>query len=124
MRTPAAVLEKSEKVVLAITYLLYALVITAPIGLAINALRVRHFRNRLSGVSAQDRADSARTATEHHLWLMRTLGVMVIMLMISVGTAYTYFGVIIFAGTMVWFTYRIGKGIMALAEGRHLPTAM
>jgi uncharacterized membrane protein len=124
MRTPAAVLERSEKVVLALTYLLYALLITAPIGLAINALRVRHYRDRLSGATAQDRADSALTATEHHLWMMRTLAVVGIMLMVSVGTAYTLFGFVVLAATAVWWTYRIGKGVFALAEGRHLPTAL
>ncbi len=123
MRTPAAVLERSEKLVLIVTYFLYFMVVTAPIGLAINALRVRYFR-RLGKSIAQDRADSVATATEHHLWMMRTAAVVGIMLMVSVGTAYTLFGVLVFAATAVWGTYRIGKGIIALAEGQHLPIAM
>lgn len=123
MRTPAAVLERSEKFVLALTYLLYALLVTAPIGLAINALRMRHYR-QLGNTIAQDRAEAAVTATEHHLWMMRTAAVVGIMLMVSVGTAYTLFGVVVLAATAVWWTYRIGKGVYALAEGRHLPTAM
>jgi uncharacterized membrane protein len=85
---------------------------------------VRHYRDRLSGATAQDRADSALTATEHHLWMMRTLAVVGIMLMVSVGTAYTLFGFVVLAATAVWWTYRIGKGVFALAEGRHLPTAL
>lgn len=123
MQSSTAVLERSEKLVLALTYLLYMLLVTAPVGALINALRIRHFRH-MDPKLARDRAEAVANATEHHVWLMRTLAVVLLMLMVAVGTAYTMFGVVVLAATAVWWLYRIGKGMLALAENRRLPTAV
>lgn len=123
MQKSTAVLERSEKLVLAVTYLLYMLLVTAPFGAAINALRIRHFRNMEPNL-AKDRAESVANATEHHVWLIRTLAIVMILLMVAVGTAYTLFGVVVLAATAVWWLYRLGKGVLALVENQHLPTAV
>jgi uncharacterized membrane protein len=123
MRTVSDKFERSERRILAFTYLMYLLFVTVPVGLIVNALKVRQYRH-LPEDAARKRAESVLISTEHHLWLLRTVGVSFLLLMVSIGTGYTYFGVIVLAGTIAWWLYRLGKGMIALVEHRRLPISL
>jgi uncharacterized membrane protein len=123
MRTVTDKYERSERRILAFTYLMYLLFVTAPVGLAVNALKLRQYRH-LPPDAARRSAESVLISAEHHLWLLRTVGVSLLLLMISIGTGYTYFGVMVLAGTVAWWVYRVGKGVLALFEHRRLPISL
>ena len=106
--------KRFEVIFLAFVYGLHVIVITAPLGFAIAAYKVRQFK-RLTEMSTAGLANQETVLiATHYQWLMRTVIVAGLMMMAAVGLAYYFVGFIIGGIAAVWWFYRLVRGAMAL----------
>lgn len=106
-----------------LVYLLHLLVITAPIGLLINAMSIRackrHWCENQPGQHA-----SLMYSASHHQWLMTTFISTFILGMIAIAAAGYYVGIPVVFATAMWWGYRVLKGIATLVHRQALPLAI
>ena len=118
-----ATIEWSEVVLLSFVYALYALVVTAPIGFLISALKVYQFKRVAERGNEAISPESVLIAT-HHEWLVRTFIVMLFLSMAALGTMYYLFGFVIAAAAVGWWFYRLIRGGSALVGHHEMPAAI
>lgn len=109
-----------EVVFLAFVYALYILLVTAPIGFVISALKVYRFKNYADHHDEAPSQEMVLIAT-HHEWLVRTFIGMLFMSMAALGLFYYLVGFIIAIFAVGWWVYRLIKGIAALVAYREMP---
>lgn len=102
------------------SYLFYLLIIPALIGLAINVYQTYRY-NKVNNDKYKNVDKSLLEINLHHHWLMRTFIVVVLMMMASIGTMFYGFGYIIALGTILWWFYRIFRGMISLTQHKALP---
>ncbi len=113
----------SEIVLLTFIYALYVLVVTAPIGFVISALKVYQFK-RVAEKSADAISHETVLIATHHEWLVRTFIGMLFMSMVALGTMFYVFGFVIAAAAVSWWFYRLIRGGSALVAHREMPAAI
>ena len=109
--------ERTEATLLWLTYILYALFFTAPVGALLSGYMIWHYKNADSDLQHE----LAFYAT-HYQWLFRTFLMTIILSMMALGTIFYFFGYAIAAATVVWWIYRIARGMWDLAESRPADT--
>lgn len=105
---------------LAIVYASFILVVTAPIGFIISAIKVYRFKNMAKGSTAPINVDTLLMAT-HYEWLVRTFLSTAIAAMAAIGLSYYILGFIIGGFALMWWLYRLIRGIAALISYRPMP---
>jgi len=113
----------SEVIFLTFVYALYILVITAPIGFVVSAVKVYRFK-RLAEKSAWPLDPEVVLIATHYEWLVRTFIFMVVMTMAAVGLAYYIVGYIIAGLAVVWWFYRLIRGALALIAHKMMPATI
>ncbi|ALP52882.1 hypothetical protein Tel_06770 [Candidatus Tenderia electrophaga] len=110
----------SEVVFLTFIYALYLLFVTAPIGAIISAIKVYRFKKLAEQEGAQLSHEQVLIAT-HHEWLARSFVVMIVLLMVALGTLVYMLGYAVFWGAVIWWFYRVFRGIGALIAHKEMP---
>lgn len=102
-----------EVITLSFVYALYLLIATSPLGLLISLYKLYHFKHAVEKGGEQPSPEEVLIAT-HHEWLIRTFFMMFIFVGISVGSLYYGIGYIILTAAVIWWYYRVIRGIGAL----------
>lgn len=113
MHTHSTTDHKVQAAELWLTYLLYAPIVTAPLGALLSIAKTIQYRRLLKLGQAPDIHEMELLAS-HYEWLNRTALVAVVLGMMALGTAYYFVGFIFAALALLWWCYRIGRGVMAL----------
>ncbi len=106
-----------------LTYLLYALFFTIPVAVLLSLGKAIQYRYQLKQGDRPD-AKELRMLTDHYEWLNHTALVALLLGMIAVGTAFYFVGYFFAVAAVVWWVYRIGRGIMALLDYKSPPVAV
>jgi uncharacterized membrane protein len=106
-----------------LTYLLYALFFTAPIGILLSVGKAFQYHHLLKQENRPNAKDLEMLVT-HYDWLNRTALVTLLLAMIAVGTAYYFVGYLFAVAALVWWVYRLGRGVVALMEYKAPPIAV
>lgn len=122
MHTHSESIHKVQAGELWLTYLLYALFITAPVAALLSIVKAVQYRRLLKQEDRPD-AKELQMLTDHYDWLNRTLLVTLLLGMMAVGTIYYLFGYLFAAAALVWWVYRIGRGVIALLDYKSPPVA-
>ena len=112
-----------EVIFLTFVYVLYILVITAPIGFVVSALKVYRFK-RLTETSSGPLDQEVVLIATHYEWLVRTFIFMMVLAMAAVGLVYYIVGFIIGGVALVWWFYRLIRGAMALLAHQMMPATI
>ena len=111
--------DKSGTAVLWTTYFLYLLFAPALIGFGINFLVSRFQKKALKQFPVW--SENKAIILSHHQWLMRTFIFVSTFIMIGFGTMYYGVGYVIAIAAVVWWFYRVIKGMVAFANHRRMP---
>lgn len=103
-----------------LTYLSYLLVIPSVLGLIVNVYESKALR-QLADQEGTEKAEVAKMLWSHHEWLRRTFVMFFVFGMMAVGTAYYGFGLVLGAGVVAWWIYRVVRGMVALSATHTLP---
>lgn len=106
----------SSKLILWVTYVLQLLVVPAVFGAVINALQLRHYRNLDVKPNATD-----TLVVSHHQWLLRTFLITLFFIAMAAGTLYYGVGYLVGTGVVVWWIYRMVRGLISCAENKPMP---
>ena len=106
-----------------LTYLLHLLIITAPLAALINALCIRNYKRHWCEPGARQN-DALLYVTSHHQWMLTTFITTFLMVMVTIGTIGSGFGVLVAVAAVGWWFYRMVKGIAELMHHRALPLAV
>ncbi len=110
----------SQKLILWIAYILQILVLPAVFGAAINALKLRQYRRSPVVEDAEHQGESVLFVS-HHQWLLRTFLVFMFLIAVAVGTLYYGVGYVVGFGAILWWLYRMARGIIGYAENKPMP---
>jgi uncharacterized membrane protein len=113
----------SEVMLLSFIYALYIVVVTAPIGFVVSAIKVYRFK-RMAEHSAEPPDEEVVLIATHYEWLVRTFIFMAVLAMAAVGLAYYIVGYAIAGLAVVWWFYRLVRGVMALMTYRTMPATI
>ena len=115
---PASI-DKSSSAVLWTTYLLYLLFAPALVGFGINyfAYKAQVKLPKQFPVSNENK----EIILSHHQWLMRTFVFVSTFIMIGFGSMYYGVGYVIAIAAVIWWFYRVIKGMVAFANHRRMP---
>lgn len=105
-----------------LVYMLHLFVVTAPVGLLINALRLRAYKRQWCEMDAPRHATLIHAAS-HHQWLMTTFIATFFFGMVAIGT-FNNIGAVVAIVTAIWWFSRLVRGMGALATGHALPLAI
>lgn len=119
MNTRQMHVARTEWVLVGLSYLLFVLLVTAPIGFLLSFVESRLYRRRYRG----DMPAAIRRVYSHHEWLVRTFLFCGALMLVGIGTTYYFFGWVILAFTTVWFVYRLGRGLLNMLESQPAPVA-
>jgi len=109
----------SETVVLWLTYLLYLLFAPALIGFAISYLVSRYQEKIPKRFPLWN--EQRELIFSHHQWLIRTFIFVSAFVMMGIGTSYYGVGYFVAAGAILWWFYRVIKGMVAFVNHRRMP---
>jgi len=113
----------SEVMLLSLVYALYIVVVTAPIGFVVSAVKVYRFK-RMAERSAEPPSQEVVLIATHYEWLVRTFIFMAVLTMAAVGLAYYIVGYAIAGLAVVWWFYRLVRGVIALMAYRTMPATI
>ena len=103
-----------------ISYILYVLFFTAPVGFVISLIKTRGFKD-VAEIQTTGPAEGNTTLLSHHTWLVRTFMVTVALSMMGLGTLYYGVGYILFTFAAIWWIYRLARGVVALIGTKPMP---
>lgn len=109
-------IERKEERVLWLAYGLYLVGVLIPFGVLLNLFEIWRYR-RATGV----KQEGLLIAEQHHRWLLTTALTIFIATLISIGTFYYVVGAVVAIATVVWWIYRVVRGMLALS--RHITPA-
>ena len=113
----------SELFFLYLVYSLYILTVTAPIGFIISAVKVYLFKRSAEKDARSLNQEDILIAT-HYEWLVRTFIFLAILVMAAVGLAYYIVGYLIAGLAVLWWFYRLIRGVAALITHRIMPATV
>jgi uncharacterized membrane protein len=111
--------DKSDTAVLWATYFLYLLFAPALIGFAISYLVSKSKEKTLRQFPMWN--EDKAIILSHHQWLMRTFVFVSAFVMMGVGTMYYGVGYVVAISAIVWWFYRVIKGMVAFAHHKRMP---
>jgi len=117
------VYSKTQIAELWVTYLLFALFFSAPIGALFCLGKLLQFKYFQDSSSERDQRSIAQLK-RHYQWLINTFVGAVVMSMAALGTMYYMFGFLIALFLVCWWVYRLARGLLALIESADLPLAV
>ncbi len=110
---------RSETFILWSTYLLYLLFAPALLGFGVNYLVSKNHAKLSRQLTARN--ESSDEILSHHQWLMRTFIFVSAFIMAGIGTMYYGVGYVVVPAAIVWWYYRVIKGMIAFANHRCMP---
>lgn len=110
--------DRNDHLLVWIAYACYASVVLMPIGALISLYEWRRDRN-MALLPYQPRL----FAVAHHRWLGRTFVLGFIATMAAAGHFYYGIGILTLLVTMVWYGYRVVRGVIALVKREPPPLA-
>ncbi len=112
-----------QTVILWFTYWMHLLVIPCVIAFIINYFKSNQYKGRCvhGHLSGNENGGPTELFASHHHWLMRSFCILFVLSMISLGTSYAGFGIILAVVTVVYWFYRITKGMFYLAAHKPMP---
>ena len=114
--------EKSQRAILWVTYILHILLFPAALGAIINAVKIREYR-KPAMAEDKEHQESNNVLMSHHQWLLRTFLISLFFMAMGYGTMYYGVGYILGIGAVVWWIYRMIRGLIGCAEKRPMPVA-
>jgi len=109
----------TERLILGCCYVLYALLVTAPLGFLLSFYKMQHYKTmEKKGVTLDS---EIKFIEEQHEWLSQTFVFTLLMLMAGLGTAVYFIGYIIVLFTIVWWFYRLFRGIFQFIDHKADP---
>ena len=111
--------DKSGTAVLWTTYFLYLLFAPALVGFGINYLASKSHEKLPKQFPAWN--ENKEIILSHHQWLMRTFVFVSMFIMIGFGTMFYGVGYVIAVAAIIWWFYRVIKGMVAFANRRRMP---
>lgn len=120
MRKTAWLNIKSEIYVVWISYLLYLLFVPALLGFVISYIASK-LHDKSLGVQMSNMRESHEIIASHYQWLIRTFIFVSAFVMMGIGTSYYGVGYFVATAAIVWWFYRVIKGIVAFAGQRRMP---
>ena len=112
--------DKSQGLTLWIAYALHILLFPAALGALINAVMIRVYRKPTLTDDAQHR-DYAKMLASHHVWLLRTFLISLFFMAMALGTLYYGVGYLLGIGAVIWWIYRMVRGVVGYVEKRPMP---
>lgn len=103
-----------ETTTLWLCYVAYLLIVTAPLGFLAVLWKLRQYRRQ---------APAETFITSHYIWLMRTFLITLLLIPVSIGTSYYMWGFVIGAITIVWYVYRVVRGMLLTSRREPAPVA-
>lgn len=124
MYTHSETVHKVQTGELWLTYLLYALLVTAPIGILLSIAKSIQYHYQLKH-EAQESPEikELRLLIDHYDWLNRTALLALLLVMAALGTIYYFFGYIFAVAAVLWWIYRVGRGAVSLLDYQSPPMA-
>lgn len=105
-----------QYLVLWFTYILYLLFAPACIGLGISYVATKY------GFKKGNMDSGSKALIEsHHQWLMRTFVFVSAFVMIGIGTAFYGVGYFIAGAAIIWWFFRVIRGMLAFANSKSMP---
>lgn len=117
MHTHSKTFSKLQPTELWLTYLLYGALLTAPIGIILSLYKTFQYRHLLDKGEREDERD-LDTMLSHYEWLNQTALVTVLLAMMAIGTLYYFAGYLFALAALLWWVYRMGRGMVALLHFR------
>lgn len=108
-----------DELVLWLTYFLYLLFAPALIGFGINFIASKFQKKIPDSVPLEK--DARAMILSHHRWLMRTFIFVSVFVMAGLGTMYYGVGYFVASAALIWWFYRVIKGMVAFAGHRSMP---
>jgi len=105
-----------------LTYVLHILLVPAAVAAVINALKIREYAQPAARDNVQHRDLTGVLAT-HHQWLLRTFLISLFFLAMGYGTIYYGVGYLLGIGAVIWWLYRMVRGVVMYAENKPMPVA-
>ena len=99
---------------------LYLLLIPAIGGFILSLIKLYQYR-RLSTDRYAGMLDDVNMFRDHYLWLLRTFIITIVFSMAALGTVYYGYGYILAIGIIIWWFYRIIRGIGSLFAFHGVP---
>lgn len=109
-----------QSMMLWVIYCLFLFTLPSIIGAFISWLEVRK-------TAKQDKDhkilldDTSKIIDSHHRWLLRTFIFCLVLTMCAIGTTYYGVGYFVAAATILWWYFRVIKGMIMLYENRPMP---
>ena len=119
MTKQLATKDRSSEVVLWTTYFLYLLFAPALLGFGISYFASKSQEKAPKQFPAWN--ENKEIILSHHQWLMRTFIFVSTFIMIGFGTMYYGVGYVVAIAAVVWWFYRVIKGMVAFANHRRMP---
>ncbi len=124
MHTHIATIHKIQAGELWLTYLLYALFITVPVGAFISVVKAIQYRRLLRRQPEGTDTSELALLISHYEWLNHTALVTLLLAMMTIGTAYYFVGYLFGVAALLWWVYRLGRGIVALLGDKAPPVTV
>ena len=110
----------SQVIIVWVSYVLYLMFIPALFGFLAS-----YIASRIYGKSLPDRSDRHHEISEviasHYQWLIRTFIFVSAFVMMGIGTSYYGVGYFVAIAAILWWFYRVIKGMLAFAYRRRMP---
>ena len=113
---------RGQRLIVLLAYGLHILLIPAVAGALINALKIREYR-KLAPDDEQPLPEAVAFLMTHHQWLLRTFLFSLLFLAMGSGTLYYGVGYLLVTGAVLWWAYRMLRGLMRYAGNKPMPVA-
>jgi len=112
-----------QTVILWSTYWMYVLIFPALIALLINFRKVQKYKKHCVNGDVAGTEDGLPSTlfASHHDWQVRSFIMLMFLTMVSIGTLYSGFGILLAAFTAAFWLYRLARGMIALAAHKPMP---
>lgn len=114
--------DRSQRAILWVAYVLHILLFPAVLGAIINAFKIREYSKSVAG-TGEGREEYTRMLRSHHQWLLRTFLIVLLFMAMAYGTMYYGVGYILAIGAVLWWLYRMIRGVIGCAEHKPMPVA-
>ena len=112
-----------QRLIVLLTYGLHLLLIPAALGALVNALKIRDLRPAESDGEAVPADRDTTFLLSHHRWLLRTFLISLFFAAMGSGTMYYGVGYALLIGALLWWIYRMVRGLVRYAEHKPMPVA-
>ena len=114
---------RTQRLIVLLTYCLHILLVPAALGALVNAVKIRQYR----AATTDDANAGAGPATlfflSHHQWLLRTFLIALFFAAMGSGTLYYGVGYAVLICVLLWWIYRMLRGLVRYAENKPMPVA-